>query len=192
MEADGTRSSSRARGSFACTSCYWPSTATGHRRSDREEGGPTMNNGLTPTMLSSPAADLDRQLVPGVPPGDRWVAQIRAARGRMDRPGLGQASRLGETSRAEENRHRLRSQSLAREIAEKSGVNRSNYHRFRYPWAARRPRTTQDDPVGRLNRQPPFSSGRQYTELMLQPWCAAAVARGRTPAWHPGLLEWPA
>lgn len=61
-----------------------------------------MNNSLTPAMLSSPAADLYRQLVPGVPPGDRWVVQCRTARGQMDRPGLGQVSRLGEPSRVEE------------------------------------------------------------------------------------------
>jgi hypothetical protein len=36
-----------------------------------------MRNSLTEGMLSGPAAELYRQLVPGVPMRDRWVAEIR-------------------------------------------------------------------------------------------------------------------
>ena len=47
-----------------------------------------MKNGLTPAMLSGPAADLYRQLVPGMPLRDRWVAEIREAWGQRDHPSL--------------------------------------------------------------------------------------------------------
>ena len=47
-----------------------------------------MDNGLTPAMLSGPAADLYRQLVPGMPLRDRWVAEIREAWGQRDHPSL--------------------------------------------------------------------------------------------------------
>lgn len=47
-----------------------------------------MKNGLTAEMQSGPAAELYRQLVPGVPMRDRWVAEIRALWGRPDHPSL--------------------------------------------------------------------------------------------------------
>ena len=47
-----------------------------------------MRNGLTEEMLSGPAADLYRQLVPGVPMRDRWVAEIRELWGKKDHPSL--------------------------------------------------------------------------------------------------------
>ena len=47
-----------------------------------------MKNGLTLAMLSGPAADLYRQLVPGMPLRDRWVAEIREAWGQRDHPSL--------------------------------------------------------------------------------------------------------
>jgi hypothetical protein len=36
-----------------------------------------MRNGLTEEMLSGPAADLYRQLVPGIPMCDRWAACLK-------------------------------------------------------------------------------------------------------------------
>jgi len=47
-----------------------------------------MRNGLTEEMLSGPAVDLYRQLVPGVPMRDRWVAEIRELWGKKDHPSL--------------------------------------------------------------------------------------------------------
>jgi acetyl esterase/lipase len=47
-----------------------------------------MKNGLTEAMLSGPAADLYRQLVPGIPMRDRWVAEIRELWGKHDHPSL--------------------------------------------------------------------------------------------------------
>ena len=47
-----------------------------------------MRNDLTEEMLSGPAADLYRQLVPGVPMRDRWVAEIRELWGKKDHPSL--------------------------------------------------------------------------------------------------------
>jgi acetyl esterase len=47
-----------------------------------------MKNGLTHAMVNGPAADLYRQLVPGVPLRDRWVAEIRESWGQQDHPSL--------------------------------------------------------------------------------------------------------
>ncbi len=47
-----------------------------------------MRNGLKEEMLSGLAADLYRQLVPGIPMRDRWVAEIRELWGQKDHPSL--------------------------------------------------------------------------------------------------------
>jgi hypothetical protein len=53
-----------------------------------------MNNGLPPAMLSGPAADLYRQLVPRVAFRDRWVARIREAWGQKDHASLSMFSEV--------------------------------------------------------------------------------------------------
>lgn len=59
-----------------------------------------MNNGLTPAMLNGPAADLYRQLVPGVPLRDRWVAEIREAWGQKEHPSLSEFPEVEVTERS--------------------------------------------------------------------------------------------
>ena len=54
-----------------------------------------MKNGLTPSILSGPAADLYRQLVPGVPLRDRLVTEIREAWGQKDHPSLSEFPEVG-------------------------------------------------------------------------------------------------